>query len=162
VNTKNKTLYDALDKIGAKLVMPDEKLAEYVLIPKVAAKAGAGGSLETGDGTESLYSFRKDWLNKLNIHAAQAVLLEVVGDSMEPLMREGDTIMVDKGDTEIVDGKIYVLTLGDELKVKIVQKGVSGYFLCSENPRYKPIPVTGPDLDQFKVHGRVRWVGKEL
>ena len=161
-NTKNKTLYDALDKVGAKLVMPDEKLAEYVFIPKFTAKAGAGGSLETSSETEGFYAFRKEWVQEMGVHAQTSGLLTVVGDSMEPLLREGDTILVDKADTEIMDGKIYVVTLGDELKVKRIQKSVSGLLLCSENPRYDAIPVKGPDLEAFRVHGRVRWVGKEL
>jgi phage repressor protein C with HTH and peptisase S24 domain len=88
--------------------------------------------------------------------------MDVRGDSMEPLLKDGDTLLVDQSDTEIMDGRIYVVTLGDELRVKRIQKGFKGYVLRSENTRYADITIEGDDLDAFKVHGRVRWVGKML
>lgn len=148
-----------LDLVGARLVLPDEKIVDYDLVPKVIAKAGAGASLETDGDLEGLYAFRKDFMGIEHISAAHSVLMDVVGDSMEPLFSEGDTLLVDKSDVEVMDGKIYV-TLGDELRVKRVHKSLSGLILRSENPKYPDIPVTGPDLENFVVHGRVRWCGK--
>ena len=149
-----------LDLVGARLVLPDEKIVDYDLVPKVIAKAGAGASLETDGDLEGLYAFRKDFMGIEHISAAHSVLMDVVGDSMEPLFSEGDTLLVDKSDVEVMDGKIYVVTLGDELRVKRVHKSLSGLILRSENPKYPDIPVTGPDLENFIVHGRVRWCGK--
>lgn len=149
-----------LDLVGARLILPDEKIVDYDLVPKVAAKAGAGASLETNGDLEGLYAFRKDFMGIEHISAAHSVLMDVVGDSMEPLFSEGDTLLVDKSDIEVMDGKIYVVTLGDELRVKRVHKSLSGLILRSENPKYPDIPVTGPDLENFVVHGRVRWCGK--
>lgn len=149
-----------LDLVGARLVLPDEKIVDYDLVPKVTAKAGAGASLETDGDLEGLYAFRKDFMGIEHISAAHSVLMDVVGDSMEPLFSEGDTLLVDKSDVEVMDGKIYVVTLGDELRVKRVHKSLSGLILRSENPKYPDIPVTGPDLENFVVHGRVRWCGK--
>ena len=153
-----------LDYVGADIVFDGEndQAANYDLVPKHAAKAGAGASLETSDAVEGLYAFRKDWMAAHGVFVKNAVLLDVVGDSMEPLLHEGDNLLVDKGDTEIKDGKIYVVTLGDELRVKRVYKGMNGLILRSENPRYPDVPVTGPDLETFRVHGRVRWCGKLL
>ena len=162
VSPRSAEIAPVIELMGAELRLPGEALAEYDLVPRHAAKAGAGASLETSDATEGFYAFRKDWLGQKNIHAGSAVLLTVTGDSMEPLFREGDTLLVDKNDREIVDGRIYVVTLGEELRVKRVQKGVSGLILHSENPRYADVHVCGPDLEAFRVHGRVRWVGKEL
>lgn len=151
-----------LDVLGAQLVMPDEKFSEYDLIPKVAARAGAGASLETDGAVEGLYAFRKDFMGLSHISARQSVLMDVTGDSMEPLLTEGDTLLVDKSDQDIMDGKIYVVTLGDELRVKRIQKTFRGLILRSENPKYADIPVEGPDLETFRVHGRVRWFGRVL
>lgn len=151
-----------LDIIGARLLPPNERLLEYEFIPKHSAKAGAGGSLETSDETEGLYAFRKDWLWMKNIHADKAVLLPVVGDSMEPLLKEGDTLLVDKNATELMDGHVYVVTLGEELKVKRIYRGLNGIILRSDNQRYPDVNVEGPDLETLQIWGRVRWVGKEL
>lgn len=152
----------ALDLIGAKLVPPDEKLAEYALILKRAAKPGAGSSLETGEGIEGFFAFRKDWLNKLNIPAGKAELFDVVGDSMEPTFRGGDTLLVDRSDTEIQSGKIYVVTFREEFLVKRVQKTGAGVSLLSDNKLHDAIPIKPEDMDKLRIHGRVRWFGREL
>lgn len=163
-NKKSKPLYEALDKVGARLVMPDEKIAEYEIIPKYTAKAGAGSSFDTSDEVEGLYAFRSDWLQRLNIHAKGAKLIDVTGDSMEPTLRDGDTLLVDTGDAKILDGRIYVVTLHDELLVKRVRKAPHGIDLLSDNKNKFPDPLRIPmeDLGNLRIHGRVRWVGKEL
>lgn len=151
-----------LEAAGAQVCYPDEKISEYDLIPKVAARAGAGASLETDGAVEGLYAFRRDFMGLSHISSRQSVLMDVTGDSMEPLLTEGDTLLVDKSDQDIMDGKIYVVTLGDELRVKRIHKSLNGLILRSENPRYPDIPVEGPDLETFRVHGRVRWFGRVL
>ena len=155
-------LEPVMDYLGVQLVMPDKKLTAYDLIPKVAAKPGAGASLETDGSVEGLYAFRRDFLGGAHISVTQAVLMDVVGDSMEPLFSEGDTLLVDRSDTDVMDGRIYVVTLGDELRVKRIHKGLSGVILRSENSKYPDIQVSASDLEAFVVHGRVRWVGKAI
>ena len=156
------TISAVYERLGITLHIPDEDMAEYDLVPKHAAKAGAGASLETSDATEGLYAFRKDWMLSQGIHAKNAVLLDVVGDSMEPLLHDGDSLLIDKQDTEIRDGKIYVVTLGEELRVKRIYRSLDGIILRSENQRYPDVPVSGPDLETVRIHGRVKWCGKIL
>ena len=151
-----------MDLLGARIVLPDDTLIDYDLVPKVAAKAGAGASLETSDEAEGLYAFRKDFMGREHICATSAVMMDVVGDSMEPEFYEGDTLLVDKSDIEIRDGKIYVVTLGDELRVKRIFNSLNGLILRSDNPKYPDIHVEGPDLETFVVHGRVRWHSRIL
>ena len=153
-----------LEKFGCNITFPDmenaEDIASFRFIPKVEAVAGAGASLMTSDMVKGFYAFRTDWLGISHISDTKSVLMDVRGDSMEPLFRDGDTLLVDQSDTEIMDGRIYVVTLGDELRVKRIQKGFKGVVLRSENPRYADITIEGADLEQFRIHGRVRWVGK--
>ena len=154
-----------IEKFGGHIALPDDDpatLASYRFVPKVSAVAGAGATLETSDDVLGWYAFRSDFLGREHISELNSVMMAVRGDSMEPLMQDGDTLLVDQSDTQIMDGRIYVVTLGDELRVKRIQKGWKGYVLRSENPRYADITVDGDDLDAFRVHGRVRWVGKLL
>ena len=151
-----------LEAVGARLVYRGDEFIDYDLIPKVAAKAGAGASLETSDETEGLYAFRKDFMGREHICARNAVMMDVVGDSMEPEFYEGDTLLVDKSDIEIRDGKIYVVTLGEELRVKRIFNSLNGLILRSDNQKYPDIHVEGPDLETFVVHGRVRWHSRIL
>ena len=159
------TIAGWLERLGGKVIMPKEdikELASYRFVPKVAAIAGAGATLETSDEILGYYAFRADWMGMEHVSERNSVLMDVRGDSMEPLLKDGDTLLLDQSDTEILDGRIYVVTLGDELRVKRIQKSMRGYVLRSENPRYADITVEGEDLSAFKVHGRVRWCAKML
>jgi phage repressor protein C with HTH and peptisase S24 domain len=144
-------------------MLPDEQFIEYDYIPKVAAKAGAGSSLETSGETLGMYAFRKTFLCREGIHASSSIMLDVVGDSMEPLIREGDTILVDTSDRNVQDGKTYLVAYGDDLKVKHIFKSPQGLILRSENQRYADVTIAPDELGTYAVvHGRVRWFGRLL
>ena len=154
-----------LEKLGGKVVLPGENIRDisrFSYIPKVEAVAGAGATLETSDAIVGYYAFRTDFLGREHISEQHSVLMDVRGDSMEPLLKDGDTVLVDQSDTQPLDGRIYVVTLGDELRVKRIQKGLAGILLRSENPRYADIPVEGVALEGFRIHGRVRWFGRMM
>ena len=136
-----------------------EPMDDYVLIPKVSAVAGAGASLETGGDVLGLYAFRREFLHREGINSKQAVMMLVSGDSMEPLLRDGDTVLVDQSANTPSDGHIFVVRLGEELMVKRLQKTAQGWNICSLNPGYGSIPVEGEQED-FQVYGRVRWFGR--
>lgn len=135
---------------------------EYVLIPKQLAKAGAGSSLVVEAKAEGFYKFELSFLKGLGICPENAILLDVFGNSMEPLLHDRDTILIDKGDTELRDGRIYLVGLEEELLVKKVQKTSKGWCLISLNPSYQPIQIEDPDIEQFRVFGRVKWFCRTL
>ena len=151
-----------LEYLGITMQLPGEEYYDFSYIPKVAAVAGAGASLETSHAIVGYYAFRTDFLGREHISERHSVLMDIRGDSMEPTLKDGDTVLIDQSEKEILDGRIYVVTLGDELRVKRVQKGWDGIVLTSDNPRYSDIHIAARDLEAFKVHGRVRWVGKML
>lgn len=152
----------ALDVIGIRAVAPNEEEAAFDFIPKVCAKAGAGSSLITSAKTESLYAFRRDFLRGRGISAPHAVMLDVMGPSMEPMILDGDTILIDTRDLEPRDGKIYLVGFGEDLLVKRLQRAPHGWILNSENSSYSDIPVEGEDLNGLRIYGRVRWFGRTL
>lgn len=151
------------DQLHIKLAEPGAETFAFDYIPKVAAKAGAGSSLETSGETLGLYAFRRDYITQQGIHPKSSILLDIVGDSMEPLLRSGDTILVDQADKDVMDGKTYLVAYGDDLKVKSVFKTPRGLILRSENPRYADVLIEPHELGSYAViHGRVRWFGRMM
>lgn len=163
-DTRFSAVVDWLEKLGGRLVPPDEELEAFEMIPKVRAVAGAGESLVTSGTVSGLYAFRRRFLERERIHADKCVLMCVAGDSMEPLIREGDTILVDASETgrSLRDGHIFVVGLGEALMVKRLAKIPNGWRLCSENKERPDVDVRGDDLETFRVYGRVRWFGRVL
>lgn len=150
------------DRLGITLHEPGLDFMQFEMIPKVEALAGAGSSLVTSGETTGLYAFRQDFLRRIGVHANKCVMLDVAGESMQPLIMNGDTILVDTSQTTLKDGEIFLVTLGEELLVKRVQRTVRGWMLVSQNPNFAPMPVEECDLDSFVVRGRVRWFGRVM
>lgn len=148
-----------LDAVHAKVVYPDEKLVEYDLIPKTSARAGAGSSHLIEDETEGLYAFRKDFLSTLHI-SKNSVLLDVMGDSMEPTLRNGDTILIDRSDREVHDGLIYLVGFQQQLLVKRLFRDIAGLVLRSDNTAYRETLIPPEYMDDFTVFGRMRWMAR--
>lgn len=103
---------------------------------------------------------RDDFLRRVGVHAKESVMLDVIGHSMEPMIRHKDTILVDQSVKELRDGDIFLVGFGEELLVKRVQRTPRGWLLKSENRDFSDIVVEGPDLETFRVYGRVRWFGR--
>ena len=152
--------YSAILKaVHAQIVYPEKELAEYELIPKTSARAGAGSSHLIEDEQEGLYAFRKDFLGRLHI-SKNSVLLDVLGDSMEPTLRNGDTILIDRADTEVHDGLIYLVGFQQQLLVKRLFRDIAGLVLRSDNTAYRETLIPPEYMDDFVVFGRMRWMAR--
>ncbi|MCI7569955.1 MAG: LexA family transcriptional regulator [Desulfovibrio sp.] len=154
-------LSKVFDLLGISLSQPAVDVTQYAMIPKVNAKAGAGSSLITTDAVLGFYAFSHAFLHSIGVQAKDALLMDVIGDSMEPLISDGDAILVDTSARKPQDGKIFLVGLGEELLVKRLQKSPRGWLLVSQNQHYAPMPIEGDDdLEAFRLYGRVRWFGK--
>ncbi len=128
-----------------------------VLVPKVAARACAGGgSLELGDAVVDELPFERSWLARKG-NPARMVAMDVVGDSMSPEIEPGDTILIDRSQDRVSDNRLYVIGLGETIQVKRVQVRPGLVILFSTNQRYSPVTLQGDEMDTLRVIGRVLW-----
>ncbi len=135
---------------------------EFVRIPKVRARLCAGdGSFEVGSEIEGYYSFRRDWLSKKGT-IGKMTLLDIIGNSMEPEFKDGDTILLDESQKEILAGAVYAIGIEDTIMVKRVEKHPSGLVLLSDNPKYGTIYQKEGDPNRVRIIGKVIWVCREL
>ncbi len=130
---------------------------QLVDIIEVAAAAGSGAEVwdETPVGR---LSFERKWLRRHAINAAQCKLITARGESMEPTLPDGCSIMVDKSRRTPRDQRVYVVRTGEGLVVKRVRKNSQGWWLMSDNPAWPPL-VMGEDTE---IIGEVRWVARAL
>lgn len=99
---------------------------------------------------------------KSDYEAAETICIRVTGDSMSPVIEDGDLIQVHK--VESVDsGDIAVVMLDDESGlVKKVVYGDDWIELVSLNPKYKTRRFEGEDALRLRVVGKVRRVIRDL
>lgn len=105
-------------------------------------------------------AFCREWLGKHGFDPAHLATLRVGGNSMEPSLRSGDTLVVDCSDHTIVDGDIYVIGDAGHLFIKRLQRQLGGQVkLISDNALYPPIDAIESNLN---ILGKVIWRGALL
>lgn len=135
---------------------------KFERIPKVNAILSAGdGSFEVDSKVDEYIYFSSGWLaSKGSVRTM--VAMEVKGDSMEPEIREGDTVLIDRSQQDIISRKIYAVGLEETIFIKRLEKHPGKLVLCSDNRAYAPIYVSKNDLKEVWIIGRVLWGSREL
>jgi len=141
---------------------PDAGQDAFTGIPKVKARLRAGaGSFEVGSEIEGYYAFRKDWLNSKG-SVSKMVLMDIFGNSMEPEMKDGDTILIDESQKDVLAGAVYAVGVEDTIMVKRLEKHPNRLVLLSDNKDYAPIYLQSNEIDSIRIIGKVIWVCREL
>lgn len=80
--------------------------------------------------------------------------LKVIGDSMLPLVMEGDVIILNKI-TDQVNGKICAVTIDNESTLKRVKKDSTGVTLIPTNPMYPELHYSAKKAEElgFRIEG---------
>jgi len=105
-------------------------------------------------------TYRLSWLHQQRLFPGDLKRFKVTGSSMEPLLFEGDTILVNTAENTpdlLRDGKVYAIRYGRELRVKRLYRRLDGtLILRSDNPRYEDETVP-PELasEHITIIGRV-------
>jgi phage repressor protein C with HTH and peptisase S24 domain len=134
---------------------------EFEKIPKVNARLCAGsGSFEVESDIQGFYAFRKDWLSQKGQSGAM-LLMDIFGNSMEPELKDGDTVLVDESQKAVIAGAIYAVGIEDTVMVKRLEKHPNNLVLQSDNKDYAPIFLRGGEMDMARIIGKVVWVGRE-
>ena len=135
---------------------------DFTYIPKVQARLCAGGgSFEVNSGVSGYYSFRREWLAGKG-SADSMVLVDVFGNSMEPELKDGDTVLIDQSRTDIIAGAVYAVGIDDTIMVKRIEKHPNRLVLLSDNTRYAPISLERGEMVNVRVIGKVIWACREL
>ena len=131
------------------------KIREWVEVSRLNIDASAGpGAVHLGEEAFDSFCFSRRWLTEHGLEGARLSAIRVVGDSMEPLLREGDEVLVDMREQPFRDG-VYVVRLDDTLLVKrVANQGGGRFSLLSQNLAYPPILARAED---FALIGRVVW-----
>ena len=144
---------------------PDDPAgAEEVRIPESRVKFSGGHGHSVTMGFEAMEdsepaTYRLSWFQKERINPKKARRFRVTGNSMEPMLYPGDSILVNLEETTVREGLIYVFRHGDQLKVKrLIPKSDGSLVLRSINREEYPDDVVpaAAAAEQITVIGRVR------
>lgn len=153
-SSKAKSLIPSIPAISESDEMLVDK-SKYQTVP-IYSFAGAGKFIDLTeiDPIDTIL-IPKDFA----VNGSMAVV-KVVGKSMEPIIREGAYIGVDKDNKIFVSGNIYAVYLPYEgAVIKKVYLNMESIILKSENKDFPDIiiPLKDIDKDNFII-GKVKWV----
>jgi transcriptional regulator with XRE-family HTH domain len=141
-------------------VMPD---GEYAMVPRLNVKLSGGHGhdgaqqLDFGFDDGELRAYSADWIRKRRLKPSKLRVLKATGRSMERTIFDGDDLLVDLGDTLIVDGAVYALWYeGSERVKRLFRIPGGGLRISSDNKDEFPEIVLGPEyLGHVYIIGRV-------
>ena len=133
---------------------------DWIEVPRLALGAAAGpGALGADERPFDSFRFSRRWLKEQGLSDGQLSTIRVQGDSMEPVLHDGDEILVDRAQRTLRDG-IHVVRVGEALMVKrLAAAGPGRATLLSQNLAYPPVEVS---LAEIEIVGRVVWKSGRL
>ena len=124
-------------------------------LPEVVAAAGIGAEVYDETVADRV-PFRRSWLRQHGISSAHCQIIGVHGESMEPTLPDGCSIIVDRNRRQLRDESIYVMRTEEGLVVKRVKQNAHGWWLLSDNPTWAPLFLT----EETDIIGEVRWAAR--
>jgi phage repressor protein C with HTH and peptisase S24 domain len=137
----------------------------FVLVPRydVAASMGNGAVIHSEQVVDHL-AFRAEWVRtELGTSPKNLILISAIGDSMEPSLRAGDLLLIDRSVEAVKQDAIYAISQDGELRIKRIQRLFDGSLIIkSDNPKYRTEELSPSQAEQMRIVGRVVWSGRRM
>lgn len=99
----------------------DDDEVEVPFLKEVELSAGSGRTV-IQESSRFKLRFGKYTLRRHNVQPEHAVCVPINGNSMEPVLRSGATVGVDRSKTQVIDGDLYAINHAGQLRVKQVYR----------------------------------------
>lgn len=138
---------------------------EFVFVPRYDIRAAAGyGQFVDHEEPVFTMAFRRHWIeNYVTRDVKNLSVISVKGDSMEGVLNDGDSILVNHSENTPKDG-LYVLRINENLLVKRLQIVPGGIInVISANEAYHAFEINlNHPADDVEIIGRVEWFGRAV
>ncbi|MBT5027877.1 MAG: helix-turn-helix transcriptional regulator [Nitrospina sp.] len=146
--------------------MSSSTLNDFVLVPRYNIEASAGGgSVIHSEQIVDHLAFKASWVSKeLGADPKNLLLIHSIGDSMEPTLRSGDLLLVDRNKGRMKGDGIYLINFDDGLMVKRLEWMMDGTVVIrGDNANVsREQKLTAIEMEKLHLLGRVVWVGGKV
>lgn len=117
---------------------------------EVKAKASAGNGYLNFEENPHYKTIRRNGFHE------ECYLIEVIGNSMEPVIQDGAFVIVDPLQLEYVPNKIFIIKFNDEIFIKKIIWNAENnlMILKSVNPEYDDIYISNAQANSVEILGR--------
>lgn len=103
--------------------------------------------------------FSLDMLEGLGLDAADGLLFTPQSDVMHPIISRGDQVLINRKNTQIEDGKIYLIHTVNHFVLRYVSRDLSGDLILHTPGHIPEMRVSPESLEGFEIIGQVVWIG---
>lgn len=132
---------------------------EFVMVPRLSIQLSAGNGHEQIDiefTKATPQAFRADWIRDQRLKPNKLAAMTASGESMEPTIFDGDSLLVDTSQNNVTDGKVYALWYdGGERVKRLFRLPGGGLRIQSDNQRHPTIELQADHIEHVRVIGRV-------
>jgi phage repressor protein C with HTH and peptisase S24 domain len=132
---------------------------EFVMIPRLNVQLSAGNGHEQVqiEFTRGIpQAFRAEWIREMRLKPSKLAAMTADGESMEPAIFHGDSLLVDTSQDTVQDGKVYALWYdGGERVKRLFRLPGGGLRIQSDNPRHHTIELQPEQIEHVRILGRV-------
>lgn len=135
---------------------------EYVVIPRYDVRGSCGEGIDVNEVTiVDGMPMPVAWLRAQNLPESHLLaVIEASGDSMQPTIEDGQTLIVNTVDIEPKSTKIYLICIDGKLFIKRLIYTPDGWIMRSDNPNksnYPDFVIEEERFNNIDIQGRVVW-----
>ena len=120
----------------------------------VVQPADAGGVPFDDSARVGCLAIDRTWLDRHRLDAAQCAIVRMRGESMEPTLNDGSTILINRSQRRRRLGRLFAVRTDDGLVVRRLRKGPGGdWLLVGDRPDREPRSWPA----SAEILGQVRW-----
>jgi len=113
----------------------DDPTMTQIMKVKLRVQAGITGfQVEPEHYEGETHGVPTNWIQREGLNKGSLISIVVRGDSMEPSLYDGDTVVVNTADRKMVSGAVYVINYEGEAVVKRMLRDAGQWWLASDNP----------------------------
>lgn len=138
-----------------------DPIKAYVEVEVLPTYAGMGGG-GTGDGDRQIALMDRSLVeDELRATASDLLIINVRGDSMEPVFLHGDQLVIDRRDANPRQPGPFALWYDDGYVVKNVEpiRRTGKLRIFSNNPKYT---ADEAEPEEVRIMGRPVWFSRQL
>lgn len=142
----------------------DEEHSDFVELQLLDIEVASDADLTSTLVAElGALQFRRDLLSSVGVSAVNAALVRMNGTSMEPTIRDGFLLLLNRADRVPRQGSVYAFAWGGEMLVRRFQRVGDAWHAVADNAdkgEHPDIVLVGKA--EGVVQGRAVWMGGKL